>query len=354
MNTAFTKLLMQWHAEENKRTMPWKGEKNPYKIWLSEIILQQTRVEQGWSYYETFIQKYPTIHDLASAKDEAVFKLWEGLGYYNRCKNLLFTARFISKQLKGRFPNDYEALLNLKGVGPYTAAAIASFAFNLPYAVVDGNVFRVLSRFFGIGTPIDTTEGKKIFTELANKVLDKQLPGQFNQAIMDFGATVCKPAIPVCSSCCLQKKCISFKKAEVNQLPVKTKTLLKKKRWMYYFLLEVNGALVVHKRQQKDIWQNLHEFYLLECDEQNTWNEDLVMKWLKQQFNILKAEVKHISPLFKQQLTHQLIQGQFILVKLNTIPSSLKFWQWQDIKKLQQLSFPRFIHQFLETQQFNK
>ncbi len=354
MNTAFTKLLLQWHVQENKRLMPWKGEKDPYKIWLSEIILQQTRVEQGWNYYEKFIQTYPTIHHLAKAKDEAVFKLWEGLGYYNRCKNLLFTARFISTTLKGQFPNNYEALLNLKGVGPYTAAAIGSFAFNLPYAVVDGNVFRVLSRFFGIETPIDSTDGKKLFTALANKVLDTKQPGQFNQAIMDFGATVCKPALPVCNTCPLQKKCVSYKNAVVNQLPVKTKTLLKKRRWLYYFLFEVDGKLMVHKREQKDIWQNLYEFYLLECDEQNFWNKELVMKWLKQQFNISKADVQHISPLFKQQLTHQLIQGQFILVKLNAIPASLKSWQWHNKNKLNQLSFPRFIHQFLETQVVNK
>ena len=177
--------------------MPWKGEKDPYKIWLSEIILQQTRVEQGWRYYENFIERYPTIQQLAGAKDEHVFKLWEGLGYYNRCKNLLFTARFITKENEGKFPHQYEDILALKGVGPYTAAAISSFAFNQPYAVVDGNVFRVLSRIFDVETPIDSSEGKKIFTDIAFSQLDTKEPGAFNQAIMDFGATICKPALPV-------------------------------------------------------------------------------------------------------------------------------------------------------------
>ena len=209
MSIYFTQQLLQWNQTANHRAMPWKGEKDPYKIWLSEIILQQTRVDQGWAYYEKFIFAYPTIQDLAKAKDEKVFKLWEGLGYYNRCRNLLHTARQITNHSKGIFPNTYDALLALKGIGPYTAAAIASFAFNLPYAVVDGNVFRVIARYEGIDVPTDTTAGKRLFETRAAALLDKKRAGLYNQAIMDFGATVCKPFAPNCNNCPLQKTCVA-------------------------------------------------------------------------------------------------------------------------------------------------
>src|SRR5450432_3260301 len=198
MNPDFTKKLLKWNLGSNTRTMPWKGEKDPYKIWLSEIILQQTRVEQGLGYYQKFIKAFPTVQQLAKAPQEKVFKLWEGLGYYTRCKNLIASALFISKDRKGKFPTDYESILGLKGVGPYTAAAIASFAYNLPHAVIDGNVFRVLSRYFGISTPIDSPDGKKLYALLANELLDKQEPGLYNQAIMDLGAVICKPQQPLC------------------------------------------------------------------------------------------------------------------------------------------------------------
>src|SRR6187549_1636680 len=201
MKQFFTPTLLDWNNNENTRSMPWKGEKDPYRIWLSEIILQQTRVEQGWAYYENFILNYPTVRDLAAAPEEAVFRLWQGLGYYARCKNMLAAARQIVEQFHGHFPNTYDAIQSLKGVGPYTAAAIASFAFNLPHAVLDGNVYRVLSRFFGIDEPIDSTKGKQLFTGIAGRVLSQKEPGLFNQAIMDFGATVCKPVAPLCSLC---------------------------------------------------------------------------------------------------------------------------------------------------------
>ncbi len=193
----FPALLMRWNRLQNTRQMPWKGEKDPYKIWLSEIILQQTRVEQGLKYYEKFVSNFPEVHKLAAAKDEKVYKLWEGLGYYTRCRNLIESARFISKNLNGKFPSTFDNILALKGVGHYTASAIASFAYNLPHAVVDGNVFRVLSRFFGIKTPIDSTKGKKLFTQLAIELLDKKKPGIYNQGLMDFGAVICKPQVPL-------------------------------------------------------------------------------------------------------------------------------------------------------------
>ena len=327
--------------------MPWKGEKDPYKIWLSEIILQQTRVEQGWDYYNRFIKKYPTIKKLAAAPDQEVYKLWEGLGYYTRCKNLLFTARQITAQNNGVFPDQYEPILALKGVGPYTAAAIASFAYNLPYAVVDGNVFRVLSRFFGIATPTDSTEGKKQFTRMADKVLSRKEPGAFNQAIMDFGATVCKPFSPKCSDCPLQNHCSAYQEGRVNLLPVKEKTLKKKHRWFYYFLFEYQGKLLVHQRPAKDIWENLFEFYLLETDAQVKWDAMMINNWLKEQLGIQKASLEGISKPEIQQLTHQQIKGQFIRIKLIAIPITLKKYQWQPIESLRELAFPKLITQYL-------
>src|SRR5688572_13533166 len=216
----FPAILIRWNKHQNVRQMPWKGEKDPYKIWLSEIILQQTRVDQGLKYYEKFVSHFPNIRQLAAAKDEKIYKLWEGLGYYSRCRNLIVTARFISKNLNGKFPDTFEDILALKGVGHYTASAIASFAYNFPHAVVDGNVFRVLSRIFGIKKPTDSTEGKKLFSQLAFELLDKKQPGIYNQALMDFGAVICKP-YPLCSICVFKDQCFAFKNDLVNQLPIK-------------------------------------------------------------------------------------------------------------------------------------
>ncbi|MEM6964892.1 MAG: A/G-specific adenine glycosylase, partial [Bacteroidota bacterium] len=210
----FTKQLLRW-SETIDRPMPWKGEKNPYLIWLSEIILQQTRVEQGLPYFLKFKANYPTVHDLANAPEDEVMKLWEGLGYYSRARNLHFTAKFISKELNGIFPKNYDSILKLKGVGAYTAAAIASFAYDLPHAVVDGNVYRVLSRFFGIKTPIDTTEGKKQFTQLANELLVSDQAAKYNQAIMDFGAIQCMPKNPLCHECTFQTTCKAFQQKKI-------------------------------------------------------------------------------------------------------------------------------------------
>jgi A/G-specific adenine glycosylase len=200
----FAAALLHWHSKDNTRDMPWKGEKDPYKIWLSEIILQQTRVEQGLSYYRRFVDAFPTISALATANETKVFKLWEGLGYYSRCKNLIATAKKINNEFGAVFPDQYQDILQLKGVGPYTAAAIASFAFDLPHAVLDGNVFRVLARYFGVAIPIDSTRGRHYFTQLANQLLDKRRPGIYNQALMDFGALVCKPQSPLCRQCPLK------------------------------------------------------------------------------------------------------------------------------------------------------
>jgi A/G-specific adenine glycosylase len=353
MAKQFTDLLMDWDQELNDRPMPWKGEKDPYKIWLSEIILQQTRVEQGWAYYEKFVTNFPTIVDLAKAKEEKVFKLWEGLGYYNRCRNLLFTAKWIVKNNKGIFPNNYEALLALKGVGPYTASAIASFAFNLPHAVVDGNVYRVLARFYGIDTPIDSKEGILLFNTLAADNLSKKIPGKYNQALMDFGATVCKPALPICNDCMLQKKCVAFNLNKVNQLPVKIKSVQKKKRNFDFYCFTFNNTWLIQKRTGKDIWQDLHQFYLVEQDAFVPVSVDSVLDLLKDQLSISskyikKEQIQVFSP-YKQLLTHQTIQAKFIVIHLNSIPAVLAKANWVSLKQLQKLAFPKLVNDFLQT-----
>lgn len=346
----FTSTLLRWHETQNDRQMPWKGEKDPYKIWLSEIILQQTRVEQGRAYYERFIAQYPTVKHLAAAKDESAFKLWEGLGYYNRCKNLLFTARHITTQYKGQFPDQYPDIVALKGIGPYTAAAIASFAYNLPYAVLDGNVFRVLSRVFGIDTAIDSTEGKLLFTNLAQEVLDRKQPAAFNQAIMDFGATVCKPMAPLCSNCPMNRQCEAYLHGRVNSLPVKNKVLQKKTRWFTWFVLQVNGKVLVRKRSSRDIWENLHEFYLVETAAQPHWTDSTVRDWLLNQFTIRKSTLIATSNILSQQLTHQTIKGQFVVLDLPETPASLREYEWIPLNRLPGLAFPKLINTWLEQQ----
>jgi A/G-specific adenine glycosylase len=348
METGFTRLLMRWNRQKNSREMPWKGEKDPYRIWLSEVILQQTRVEQGLGYYQRFIKQFPTIHHLAKAKDEQVYKLWEGLGYYSRCKNLLASARYIVTERAGKFPGTYEELVQLKGVGPYIASAIASFAYNLPFAVLDGNVFRVLARVYGIDTPIDSTIGKKQFAAIAEKNLDRKNPGAYNQAIMDFGATVCKPMVPACITCPMKKICVAFNNGLVNHLPVKEKLLKKRTRWFYYFMFVVGGKSLVHQRTGKDIWQHLYEFYPFESAGEIDWDEKKMSAWLSEQFGIKQYVLEHASEIHTQQLTHQQIKGQLFRLELEKIPKPLAGYQWVTGREMKQLAFPRFINQFLE------
>jgi A/G-specific adenine glycosylase len=346
----FPALLLDWNKTQNKRQMPWKGEKDPYRIWLSEIILQQTRVEQGLNYYNNFVATFPTIHHLAKAPDEKVFKLWEGLGYYSRCRNLLITARLISVEYKGKFPDTFESIKALKGIGPYTASAISSFAFNLPHAVVDGNVFRVLARIFGITTATDSTAGKKLFTALAEELLDKKQPGLYNQAIMDFGATICKPA-PECDKCVFQKYCYAYQHDMIDTLPVKEKKIRIRKRWFYYLLLEYKGKLAIRQRMEKDIWQQLFEFPLIESDREIPSKEVLKKAITDKWFAKDEYELQSLSPIMKQQLSHQLIAGQFLSIKLKKKPA--EDWIWVDKKELKEYAFPRFINQFLEEKPAN-
>lgn len=345
----FAAILLKWNRDKNKREMPWKGEKDPYKIWLSEIILQQTRVEQGLQYYQNFIKTFPDVHRLANAPDKKVFKLWEGLGYYSRCKNLLASARFISKDLKGNFPSTYDDIKNLKGVGPYTAAAISSFAFNLPYAVVDGNVFRVIARVFGIAAATDSTEGKKFFTSFANELLDKKQAGLYNQAIMDFGATVCKPISPLCSDCVFKKNCFAFQNNKINELPVKEKKISIKKRWFYYLVVQHENEILIRERTEKDIWQHLFEFTLVETGKEEELKAILLSKTVKKLLTNYKFETIAVSSLLKQQLTHQLIYGRFIHLRVSEKPAVTNNCIWVKKEKLNNYAFPKFITQYLNS-----
>jgi len=347
MKKFFTEQLLTWNQEQNTRTMPWKGIKDPYKIWLSEIILQQTRVEQGLPYYEQFTGAYPTVQQLAAAPEEEVFRMWQGLGYYARCKNMLAAARQIVEVHNGVYPSTYEQIQSLKGIGPYTAAAIASFAFNSPHAVLDGNVFRVLARYFGIFTPVDSTAGKKEFTALAQELLPAGQSAVYNQSIMDFGAVVCKPQQPTCHQCPLATRCVAFKQQTVAQLPVKSKKLVIKKRYFYYIVLTYKDQVFIRKRTANDIWQNLHEFILIEMPGPVEAKELEGFTAFKNIMQHIPYTVQGISPLFKQQLTHQTIYSQFLLLTAAGAPQLTDYIAVAHTR-LNSYAFPKTITDFLQ------
>ncbi|CAA6821603.1 MAG: A/G-specific adenine glycosylase (EC [uncultured Aureispira sp.] len=350
--TFFTKKLLEWYHPD-ERPLPWKAIKNPYFIWLSEIILQQTRVQQGLPYYNKFTQKYPSITDLANAPEDDVFKLWEGLGYYSRARNLHFAAQTVANTHQGVFPTTYADIRALKGVGDYTAAAIASFAYGLPYAVVDGNVYRVLARYFGIKTPIDSTVGKKEFSVLADELLARKQPALYNQAIMDFGATHCTPKTPNCSTCLHQKHCVAFQTDQVGELPVKSKKIKKKDRFFYYLVLNKGTEVYIRKRRGKDIWASLYEFPLIELDKQV--EGFFLMEALeassawKALFENQPVVVKLVSRKYKQTLSHQKINALFLEIEIK--PS---FFDEKnnmiaiDRKKIKNFAFPKIISNYLE------
>lgn len=345
MQADFTLKLLEWNIFLNNRPMPWKGEADPYKIWLSEIILQQTRVEQGWAYYERFIKKFPDVHSLSNAPQEDVYKLWEGLGYYTRCKNLIATAKIISEKFNGIFPSSYDEIIKLKGIGPYTAAAISSFAFNEKRAVVDGNVHRVLARYFGLSTPTDTPEGKKLFSHLAQALLDESSPGIYNQAIMDFGATVCRPRNPLCDQCVQSEECVAYNNNFVDDVPVKQKTPKIKMRWLYYFVIENDKSVYIRKRESKDIWQNLYEFVLFETDNEQ---EETALRFLNELLQHQSYILISTSEVYSQQLTHQRIKGRFVRIRLK---KKLKFkGNYRLVKKINinEYAFPKFINSYLQ------
>jgi A/G-specific adenine glycosylase len=349
MKPEFTINLLKWHQTDNKRLMPWKGEKDPYRIWLSEVILQQTRVEQGWSYYTRFLEQFPSVKDLAASPQEKLFKMWEGLGYYTRCKNLHSAAQQIVQRFNGIFPSTFEDILSLPGVGPYTASAIASFAFDLPFAVVDGNVSRVLSRYFGINTPIDSSSGKQLYAELAASLLDEEQPALYNQAIMDFGATICKPRNPLCHSCIQQKECQAYQHNWVNSLPVKEKRILKKERWFTYYIVSHAENLYVRKRNGKDIWANLFEFILQESANSSEQSIASSAAMVGSILGTTEFRIESISPFFKQQLTHQTIYGQFITVTIDR-PLQNKNYMLIQKKELSKYPFSKLINSYLGEQ----
>lgn len=309
----FADTLLNWNKHHNTRQMPWKGEKDPYLIWLSEIILQQTRVEQGLPYFEAFKTRYPTVGHLAAAPADEVMRLWQGLGYYSRARNLHHTAKHVQQELGGSFPNNFEGLKKLKGVGEYTAAAIASFAFGEPRAVVDGNVIRVLARVFGIGTPFDTTEGKKEFAHLAQKLIDVQQPGAYNQAIMDFGATVCTPQNPLCGECPLCKYCKALKNDRVEELPVRKNRVAVKERYFNYLFISNGKQLFIEKRTDKDIWNDLYQLPLIETPKPLIKG---IHGAVQAHLPGLSFEIRGYSKPFTQQLTHRKIHARFIELEL--------------------------------------
>ncbi len=348
----FQTQLLAWFAH-NHRPLPWKGERDPYLIWLSEIILQQTTVQQGLPYFERFCERYPSVKDLAAAPDDDVMKLWEGLGYYSRARNLLATARHIAFELNGLFPTTYNDILTLKGVGPYTAAAIASFAFGEAKAVVDGNVFRVLSRVFGIDTPIDSTEGKHIFNKLAAEVLDEKRPADFNQAIMDFGATHCTPSRPKCGAdCAMQAFCSAFTDGNVDNLPVKSKKLTKRERFFNYLILNDGTSIYIRKRTEKDIWQDLYEFPLVET-EVLTEDETVILNAFNPSFST-ELSVERKSAPMRQLLTHQRIIAIFweITVKNADILRGSDFLKIEK-RDVVKYAFPKVIDNYLSSNELS-
>jgi A/G-specific adenine glycosylase len=305
----FVSELLSWYRK-NKRHLPWRGTKDPYKVWLSEIILQQTRVEQGTAYYHAFTEKYPTIQDLAKATEDQVLKTWEGLGYYSRARNLHFTAKKISKEMGGKFPASHAGLLELKGVGDYTASAISSICFGEAQPVVDGNVYRFLSRHFGIKTPIDSTKGKKQFRAVAEELITQKNPGEFNQAMMEFGARQCKPSGPDCGVCVFRMSCVALKKKLVTKLPVKANKTKVTDRAMTYLVIRNGNHTFIRQRGEKDIWQGLFEFPLIE--EANA----TPTKWKKLVGNS-SLKITATRPAITHVLSHQKLSVKFVLAEID-------------------------------------
>lgn len=345
---ALNKTLTHWYSV-NKRDLPWRRTKNPYYIWLSEIILQQTKVEQGLPYYEAFVTNFPTIFNLANANESDVLKLWQGLGYYSRARNLHATAKYIVNELHGVFPDNYKDLIKLKGVGDYTASAIASICFNEVCAVVDGNVYRAFSRYFGITTPINSTQGQKEFKALAQKLIDKEDPAEFNQAIMEFGARQCKPKNPDCTVCPIQNGCAALQKNTITALPVKNKSLKPKKKY-FNFLVFVSGdrKTILEKRVGKGIWQNLYQFPLIESKGSMS-------------FSAMTSELKKHDLINSSSYTMSLYNEDIIIHKLSHQHLYTKFWIIETeklvvkgvlINKIEDYPVPVLLSNFMEAFNF--
>ena len=347
--TFFRNQLLSWYEPE-RRPMPWKEIRDPYRIWLSEIILQQTRVEQGRPYFERFVEAYPTVNNLAAAEDDAVMKLWEGLGYYSRARNLLRAARMVAGEFGGTFPNTYRELRALPGVGPYTAAAIASFAFDEQVAVLDGNVYRILARFAGDVTPIDTGRGRQSFQALVDQALGDAPARRFNQAIMDFGALVCTPKRADCGACPLNERCRALAEGKVYGLPVKSKKLKRTTRHFHYLVVENDAGLtLIEQRTARDIWQDLYQFPLVESDREGLLPADLAGEntWPKQ---LPAAELEYLksSPPYRHQLTHQTIVVRFHRFRWAGLDGYRGEGFMVTDQELRTYAFPRVITRFLD------
>lgn len=338
----FHLLIADWYRL-NKRSLPWRNTKNPYFIWLSEIILQQTRVNQGMDYYLKFVENYPEIALLAAADEQEVLSLWQGLGYYSRARNLHHAAKMVVDTFNGIFPVAYKDIKSLKGVGDYTAAAISSFAFDLPHAVVDGNVYRVLSRVFDIDIPIDSGEGKKVFDALAQELLGENPPAIHNQAIMEFGALQCVPVNPDCQVCPLIANCLAYKNGTIEMRPLKEKKIKSKNRYFHFMEFNENDRLYLEKRMKKDIWQHLFQFPMIEVQEE--LDVTTVKQMLNQQYGMLPVDV---SEPIKHILTHQRIYAY--VWKFDSFPAaSLIPSGWLSIQKsdLQDYPIPRLLDRYL-------
>ncbi len=312
--SGFSKKIIEWY-KENKRDLPWRDTKDPYPIWLSEIILQQTRVAQGLPYFQRFIEKFPTIHKLAAAKEQEVLRLWQGLGYYTRARNLHRCAKVIAEQHNGNFPDNFIDLQKLPGVGAYTAAAIASFAFLEPVAVVDGNVFRVLSRVFGVDHDVTSAEGKDLFSKKANELISREHPDLFNQAIMEFGATHCLPKNPGCEDCIFKRSCVALANGWQDRLPVKSKKIKVRKRYFYYLVIEQSKKVLMRKREDKDIWKGLYDFPMVETERPQKIEVIVrkadILSGLKE-----KLKFHSSSATYRHVLSHQLLYAKFIFITL--------------------------------------
>lgn len=342
----FSKRLLKWY-KINKRDLPWRGINDPYKIWLSEIILQQTQVVQGLAYYLKFIKHYPNVKLLAKAPSDEVMKHWQGLGYYSRARNLHEAAKLVANKHKGVFPKTYDEIRELKGVGDYTAAAISSLAYNLPHAVVDGNVYRVLSRVFGIELAIDSGEGKKYFQKLADELINKKEVANYNQAIMEFGALYCRPVNPDCSSCIFNDKCVAFQKQIVSQLPFKSKKTKVRDRYFNYIVFRYKNYVYIRKRSEKDIWQDLYEFYLIESDKKQKPEAILQNKQFSQITTLKNITLKSVSHEYKHVLSHQNLHTIFYLIELK-VPLTTKLLKKVNISSIHTYAFPRLIEKYLK------
>jgi A/G-specific adenine glycosylase len=340
----FRKSIEAWY-ECHRRELPWRGISDPYRIWVSEIILQQTRIDQGRDYYLRFLDLFPDVFTLAHADEDEVLKAWEGLGYYSRARNLHAAAQSIAAD--GHFPSSYSEVRALKGVGDYTAAAICSFAFSLPVATVDGNVYRVLSRIFAVDLPIDTTAGKHYFQSLADRLLDREHPADYNQALMDFGALQCTPANPTCDECPLQAECQARQNHLVDLLPVKSHKMQQKHRYFSYFFILHNDSLLIHRRAANDIWKGLYEPFLIETDKADfgqTFHHPFIddaMKTGKASLSVLRQNVKHV-------LTHRIIHADFYSLQLQNDTEHLcenlpKDYFFAPLDKLDNYAFPVLI-----------